>query len=121
MLTEDSGRTLKEICDGISDRYEIWFVEIGHESDHVHFLVQSVPSISVSDMVRPIKSITGRELFRLHPELEQFLWGGSLWTSGYYANTVGQYGNKDVIRKYVESQGKEKEYQKIHSGQLKLF
>jgi hypothetical protein len=33
--------------------------------------------------------------------------------SGYYANTVGQYGNKDVIRKYIENQGKEVEYKKI--------
>ena len=38
--------------------------------------------------------------------MKQQLWGGNFWTSGYYANTVGQYGNKDVIKKYVESQGK---------------
>lgn len=44
-----------------------------------------------------------------------------LWTSGYYANTVGQYGNKDVIRKYIENQGKEVEYKKIHGEQLKLW
>jgi REP element-mobilizing transposase RayT len=121
VLTEESGKTLKGICMEISDRYEIDFVEIGYESDHVHFLIQSVPSLSVSKIVRTLKSITGRELFRLHPEIKGLLWGGKFWTSGYYANTVGQYGNKEAIRKYVENQGKEKEYKKIHSGQLKLF
>ena len=45
--------------------------------------------------------------------------GGKFWTSGYYANTVGQYGNEDLIRKYVEDQGKN--YEKIYEGQLKLF
>ncbi len=121
VLTEESGNTLKSICEGISERYEIQFVEIGHEPDHVHFLVQSVPSNSVTKIVRTIKSITARELFRLHPEIKQILWGGRIWTSGYYANTVGQYGNKEVIKKYIENQGKEKEYKKIHSGQLRLF
>ena len=75
----------------------------------------------MTKIVRTIKSITARELFRLHPEIKQFLWGGKFWTSGYYANTVGQYGNKDVIKKYIENQGKQKEYKSIHSEQLKLF
>ncbi|WP_025125657.1 transposase, partial [Myroides odoratimimus] len=69
-----------------------------------------------------IKSITAREMFRIHPEIKQLLWGGNLWTSGFYANTVGLYGNKEVIRKYIESQGKsDKDYQKVYSGQLILF
>lgn len=61
-------------------------------------------------------------MFRLHPEIKQKLWGGNLWTSGYYANTVGIHGDKGVIRKYVQNQGKkENEYAEIHSGQLWLF
>ena len=120
-LTEESGSTLQKICHEISERYEIQFVEIGFESDHVHFLVQSVPSMSVTKLVRTLKSLTARELYRLHPEIKQFLWGGKFWTSGYYVNTVGQYGNKEAIKKYIENQGKQKEYKKIHSEQLKLF
>ena len=112
---------MQEICYEISERYEIQFIEIGYESDHVHFLVQIVPSMSVTKLVRTVKSITARELFRLHPEIKQFLWGGKFWTSGYYVNTVGQYGNKDVIKKYIENQGKQKEYKQIHSEQLELF
>ena len=73
----------------IAERYEIQFIEIGYEYDHVRFLVQCAPSMSVSKLVRTIKSITARELFRLHPEIKQLLWGGKFWTSGYYANTVG--------------------------------
>jgi putative transposase len=111
-LTKEIGESLRLICVGISERYEIQFLEIAYESDHVHFLVQSVPSISVSKLVILIKSLSARELFKAHPEIKRILWGGNLWTSGYYANTVGQYGNKDVIRKYIENQGKEIEYKK---------
>ena len=120
-INKEVGETLIKICYGISERYEVQFVEIGYESDHVHFLVQSVPSYSVSKMVTMLKSITAKELFRLHPEIKEMLWGGKFWTSGYYVNTVGQYSNEEVIRAYVKNQGKEKEYKKIHQEQLKLF
>ena len=121
VITEEIGLTLKSICFEISERYEIEFLEIGHEPDHVHFLVQSVPNLSVSKLVRALKSITAKELFRRHPEIKQQLWGGHFWTSGYYANTVGQYSNEEVIRKYVENQGKERSYEQLHVQQLKLF
>ncbi|MET3115182.1 REP element-mobilizing transposase RayT [Pedobacter sp. CG_S7] len=87
-LDEDSGNSLKAICVRISERYEIQFVEIGYESDHVHFLVEGIPSMSVKKIVSIIKSITARELFLRHPEIKKLLWGGSFWTSGYYANNT---------------------------------
>ena len=121
VISKEIGETLKEICIEISKRYEVQFVEIGYETDHVHFLVQSVPSYSVSKMIGMLKSITAKELFRLHPEIKEMLWGGKFWTSGYYVNTVGQYTDEETIRAYVQSQGKEKEYKKIHEEQLELF
>lgn len=115
-IVEDS---IKEICLEIEKRYEIKFVEIGVDIDHVHFLVQSVPIMSVSKIVKVIKGITGREILKKHKEIEKYLWGGNLWTSGYYVNTVGQYGNKDVIQKYVQSQ--RKDYRKIYEDEPTLF
>jgi len=111
--------TIRETCLEISDRYEINFIEIETDEDHVHFLVQSVPVFSVEKIVRTIKSILGRLILSRHAEIKQELWGGNFWTSGYYANTVGQYGNEEVIKRYVESQGKK--YVKIYDEQLHLF
>lgn len=85
------------------------------------FFVQSVPSIPVSEISRTIKRITAKQLFERHRSIEEKLWGGNFWTSGFYANTVGQYGNEDMIRKYVETQGKRKEYKKLHNAQFALF
>ena len=110
---------IKDICIEISDRYEIQFVEIGTDDDHVHFLVQSVPTMSVDRIVRTIKSLTARMVFQSFPSIKKDLWGGSFWTSGYYANTVGQYGNLGVIKNYVENQGKE--YKQIYTEQLRLW
>ena len=118
VISEPISGFMKDICIEISDRYEIVFLEIGTDEDHVHFLVQSVPTISIDKIVRIIKSITAREIFKEYPLVKKQLWGGSFWTSGYYANTVGQFGNKDVIKKYVESQGKK--YSVVYSEQLSL-
>ena len=110
---------IKEICLGIEERFEIQFIEIGTDEDHIHFLIQSVPTMSISKIVQIIKSITSREVFKTYPEVKKELWGGNFWTSGFYANTVGQYGNKDAIKKYVENQGKK--YKIMYSEQLSLW
>ena len=111
--------TLQKVCQGISERYEIRFLEIGTDEDHVHFLVQSVPNLSITRIVTLIKSITARHIFKRHPEVKKELWGGNLWTSGYYANTVGSHGVEDVIQQYVQEQGQK--YKKIFSQQLSLL
>jgi putative transposase len=101
-------KTIVELGTGISLRYEIYFVEIGADENHIHFLIQSVPKLSVEVIVRTVKSIMAKEVFRLHSSVKEILWGGNFWTSGYYVNIVGQYGNEEVIKKYLREQGKKK-------------
>ena len=106
--------SLIEVCKNISSQYEIHFVEIGADDNHVHFLIQSVPMMSLKSIAQTVKSITAKELFKLHPEVKQKLWGGNFWTSGYYVNTVGQYAN-EVILKYIQNQGEAKaNYKQLH-------
>ena len=121
VFTEAVDETLKEICLEISQRYEIEFIEIGTDNDHVHFLIQSVAMMSPSKIIQAVKSITAKEIFKLHPEVKQQLWGGEFWTKEYYVNTVGRHGDENTIQAYVKSQGKINEYKKLHSQQLQLF
>ena len=51
VVNEEVDTTIKEICEEISKRYEIKFIEIGTERNHVHFLVQSVPTYSPTKIV----------------------------------------------------------------------
>jgi REP element-mobilizing transposase RayT len=114
--------TLKETCEEITKRYQIFFLEIGTDDDHVHFLVQSVPMYSPTKIVTTIKSIIAREIFKKHPEVKRKLWGGQFWTDGYFVNTVSRHGNENIISKYVREQGVEKQYKVLHkSKQLDLF
>ena len=57
----------------------------------------------------------------MRPEVKKELWGGELWTDGYYS-TVGQKGSEETIRKYVQEQGKEADYEQLYSDmQHKIF
>jgi putative transposase len=113
VITDEVDQVLKNVCLEIAKRYEILFVEIGTDRDHVHFLVQSVPMYSPTKIVRIIKSITAREIFKRVPRVKQKLWGGEFWSDEYYIGTVGQHGSEDSIRNYAKQQ--------LHVQQLRLF
>jgi len=112
VFDEQVDEVLKGVCLEIEKRYQVKFIEIGTDKDHVHFLVQSVPTYSVTKIVTLLKSLTAREIFRCCPQVKKKLWGGEFWTDGYFASTVGKHGDESMIAKYVKNQGNE--YNKLH-------
>lgn len=124
VLSPKVDRILQKTCLEIEDRYGIHFLEIGSDKNHVHFLLQSVPTYSPTKIARTIKSLTAREIFAQAPGVKRALCGGAFWGSGFYINTVGRHSNEKVIAAYVKNQGSEKDYQVLHksdNSQLKLF
>ena len=124
VIDEEVDQVIKETCIEIRKRYEVNFLEIGTDKDHVHFLVQSVPTYSPAQIAKIIKSITAREVLSRCPDVKKKLWGGNFWSSGYYVTTVSEHGNEDVIANYVKNQGNE--YKKLFrskgmEGQITLF
>jgi len=120
VLDDGVDRVIALTCAEIEKRYEIKFLEIGSDENHIHFLVQSVPMYSVSKLVTMIKSLTAREVFKKCPHVKKQLWGGEFWSDGYFASTVGKHGDETMIRRYVKSQGDN--YEQLHSDhQLAIF
>ena len=103
---------MSEVCQELEKRYELRFLEIGTDKDHVHLLVQSVPQYSVTKLVTIIKSVTAREIFKRCPYVKKALWGGEFWSEGYFASTVGKHGDEKTIANYVKNQGEE--YEQLH-------
>jgi REP element-mobilizing transposase RayT len=114
VISEEVDKTLKETCREIEKRYEIKFLEVGTEGDHVHYLVRSVPTYSPTKIVRTIKSITAKGIFKRHLEVKEKLWGGEFWSDGHYVSTAGKYGNEEMIANYVKAQGKGKDYKQLY-------
>ena len=111
---------LKKVWLEIGKRFEINFLEIGTDKDHVHFLVQSVPMYSPKKIVETIKSITAREIFKRKPSVKKILWGGEFWSKGYFISTVGKHGNEETMKSYVKNQAKSEEYKALYQ-QLTLW
>ena len=109
-------QTLITTCAEIEERYAIEFEQVGIDTNHVHYLLSAGPRHAPSKLIQMIKSVTARELFKAHPDLKKELWGAELWTDGFFVATVGEGGNRDVIRAYVANQGKRPD-----THQLKLF
>lgn len=123
VIDREVDQVIKETCIEISKRYPIYFLEIGSDKDHVHFLIQSVPTYSPTQICRIVKSITAKEVFSKCPDVKKKLWGGEFWSDGFYVATVSEHGNEKVIANYVKNQGDE--YNKLYrvdqvEGQISL-
>ena len=87
--------------------------EVNEDKDHIHMLISIPPSMSVGNIVRVIKSNTGREMKKKFPFLQElYRRTDGIWSDGYFVTTVGI--NESVIRKYIQMQGEE------DAGQAKL-
>ena len=89
--------------------------------NHLHMVLRAEPKISPSEIIQIIKSISAREFFKMYPEVkEKYFWGGRLWTSSYFVETVG---NRDEsrVKEYVRNQLKEMDAEEKKFKQLRLF
>lgn len=116
LFNEKTEQVITEIAKGFKDRYAIEITHLGFDKNHVHFLCRFLPKYSGGQVIRLIKMITAKQIFRQVPEIKKELWGGEFWTDGYYFATVSGRGNKKVIEKYIEKQGGTED-----AKQLKLF
>jgi len=96
--------SLKTVFYDIAERYELEIDTLEVMSDHVHLFLIAPPKYSPSQVVQILKSISARELFSRHPELRKELWGGELWSNGYFVRSVGDEVTADVIRRYIKLQ-----------------
>jgi len=117
LLDDEVIRIITETAVGIEERYDIEMERIGCDKDHIHLLCSAHPKIAPGQIVRIFKSITAKEIFQRKPTVKRELWGGEIWTDGYYVGTVGERGNWTVVEDYVVKQGKPKE----DLRQLELF
>jgi len=114
--------TLKNIYLEIEKHYQIKFLEIGPDEDHVHFLVQPVPTHSMTKLVTMIKRLTARQVFKECSEVKKQLWGAEFWSDGFFASTVSKYGDEAKIANYVKNQGNDAKYDRLNnSNQLSIF
>ena len=73
--------------------------------DHVNCFITAPPKLSVTNIVKYLKGITGRKLFEKYPEIKESLYKGQLWNHSYYCETIGSVSEEN-IKRYIEKQSK---------------
>jgi putative transposase len=91
-----------QLIQEISEEYGFEVIEMEIAIDHVNILLSFPPRYSIGEVVRIIKSITARQLFRAFPILKRKLWSGELWEDGYFARPVGDRMTREVVEKYIK-------------------
>ena len=102
ILREDVRETVKSLFREIFEARGCEIEEMEIAEDHVHIFVSIPPKYSIGSIIRVIKCISAKEIFRRHPEVKRELWGGEFWEDGYFVRTVGDKVTAEVIRKYVQ-------------------
>lgn len=100
---------IKVVCEKsfyeTAEKYGLIIKELGFDIDHLHLIIDIPPRYSVSQIVKLLKGISSRKLFKTFPWLRRkFFWGGKLWSPAYYFDSVGDV-QSDVIERYVRQQG----------------
>ncbi len=116
LLNKKTEKVILEATKEFKERYAIEISHVGFDKNHVHFLCKFLPKYSGGQVIKVIKSITAKEIFREVPEIKRQLWGGEFWTDGYYFATVSGRGDREVIEKYIQKQGRADDVK-----QLRLF
>ena len=111
---EDIRERAEQLIHQVCAEYGFEILELEVSSDHVHILVSFAPKHSIGEVVRIIKSISARELFREFGSLKRQLWSGQLWEDGYFARTVGDRMTREIVEKYI------KEHRKLEQGPAQL-
>ena len=73
------------------------------DNDHVHCFVSAPPKLSVTQIVKYLKGISGNSLLKEFPDIAKSVWKGQLWNSSYFCETIGSTSEDNILR-YIERQ-----------------
>ena len=106
VLTEDIATRLMQILVeiGRDKGFQVTSCDV-IDQDHVDCFVSAPPKISVTDITKYLKGISGRFLFDEVPNLHDKVGGKTLWNGSYFVETIGVVSDSDT-KQYVERHGK---------------
>jgi len=95
--------TLKEIIGQIAEDNNFRIEEMESDLDHIHLLIDCSPQHYIPNIIKALKGVGARLLFKAHPEIKRKLWGGHLWNPSYFIATVSE-NTEEQIRDYIRGQ-----------------
>ena len=94
---------LHELLSHFADANGFEIITMNGEEDHIHLLISATPTTAIPNIVKGMKGVSARMLFKGFPEIKKDLYGGHLWSPSYFVCTVSD-NTEENIKKYIESQ-----------------
>ena len=105
VIDDEISIRLKEIFVRIAPTYNITLEEWNHDVDHVHILFRGQPNTEISKFINAYKSASSRIIKKEFPVIRKSLWKEMFWSQSFCLLTTGG-ATVDIIRQYIQSQGK---------------
>ncbi len=92
----------KNLVEYVCEEMKIEIIAIECDKDHTHIFLNTLPTLSPSDIMQRIKGYTSKILREEFIKLSKM---PSLWTRSYFVSTAGNVSS-ETIKMYVENQKK---------------
>lgn len=85
--------------------WDVELIEINHDEDHIHMLIEIPPQVQISKMINNYKTVTSRLLRKNYEEyINKFYWKDNFWNRSYLILSCG--GSPiEIIKQYIQNQG----------------
>ena len=106
VLNESIKEDLEIIFKSVISSNDWKLLELEVMPDHIHLFVSAHPKQSPLEIVKKLKGISARLIFKKYPKFQKKeFWGKHLWSGGYYVGTAGIV-TAESIQKYILAQTK---------------
>ena len=101
-ISDDIKQFSYEIC----QRHSVIIRYMETDKDHIHYMIETEPTMSISKIVNLMKSYTTYHIWKRYPQYlrKQFWKEHTFWRDGYFACSVGNV-SEEMLKKYIENQG----------------
>ncbi len=106
LLSKNISDDIKQLSYEICNKHHIKIKEMETDKDHIHYMIETEPTVSVSQIINLMKSYTSYHIWRLHNNyLSKIFWKEkTFWTDGYFVCSIGNV-SESTLRKYIQNQG----------------
>ena len=97
---------IKQFSYKICQKHKVIIRYMETDKDHIHYMIETEPTMSISKIVNLMKSYTTYHIWKKYPEyLRKHFWKEhTFWTDGYFVCSVGNV-SEEMLGKYIENQG----------------
>lgn len=97
---------IKQLSYQISQKHNFTIKEMETDKDHIHYMIEAEPMMSISQIVNLLKSYTTYHIWKRYEKfLSNHFWKEhTFWTDGYFACSIGNV-SENTLREYIRNQG----------------